>query len=87
MLQMMYFPLSRENVKVELGTAISVSVRSSLLFFVMDSALYDFFAWIELKHVESDLPINTVVVCLSIYLSVLKDLNSSVAKRGQCLLD
>ena len=50
---------------VELGTAISVSVRFGRHFY-MRSAPHDFVAGIELKRValpvESDLPISTVSV-------------------------
>ena len=59
---MLYFPLSREKVIVEPGTAISVSVRFGRLFASIRHRMI-FFAGNELKHVarpvESDLHIST----------------------------
>ena len=43
-IQKLYFPLSREKVMVELGIAISVSVRFGRIF-DMRSAPHDLFFW------------------------------------------
>ena len=59
---------------VDPGTAISVSDRFCRIFFHMQSAPHAFFAGIELQHVarsfESDLPLSTMSVCLSVCPSV-----------------
>ena len=73
---MLYFPLSQEKVMVEPGTAISVTVHFGRLFCYAFCTMCYFFAGIELNHVappvESDLPINTVSVYLSVRPSVHK---------------
>ena len=60
---------------VDPGTAISVSDRFCCIF-DMQSAPHAFFPGIELQHVawpfDSDLPLSTVSVCLSIRPSARK---------------
>ena len=55
---------------VDPGTAISVSDRFCRIFFLHAIGTACFFAGIELQHValsfESDLPLSTVSVCLSV---------------------
>ena len=72
--EMLPYPLSRKKVMVELGIAISVSIRFDRLF-DMRSVPHDLFAGFELKRVarpvESDLPISTGSVCPSVRLSVI----------------
>ena len=61
---------------VEPETAISVSVRFGHLFYICRHCMIIMCARIEHKHVarpfESNLPISTVYVCLSVRLSVRK---------------
>ena len=72
-IEMLYFTLSRERMMVELSTAISVSVRFGNLFLHAFGTTC-FFAGIDINHVarpvESDLPINTMSVYLSVRPSV-----------------
>ena len=64
-MQILYIPLSREKVMVELGIARRFQLDLAV-FFDKRSAPHDSFAGIELKRVarpvESDLPISTVSV-------------------------
>ena len=72
---------------VDPGTAISVSDRFCRIFLhAIGTACY-FFAGIELQHValpfESDLPLSTVSVCLSVYLSVCPSVRPLVSNLGR----